>query len=194
VAVSYMFLPEETYSDAACTNVPLKTPLPMSSFDITYYYSGHGLIPQGYNDPVKEGTNFALFVKGKGGAVSFKQFRKYFFQNCKAPPTVRKMQLKHHNPEAIYAAFLDGEGAQPTKELLQNGMLTVAHVQAASLNVKMGLVFGLDEGIEEINYGDHFKYDYPPPSFTDRATKNIEVILAREGLGGAQQQLQRDEV
>ena len=39
VAVSYMFLPTEEYSENVCADAPAKTPIPLSNFDITYFYS-----------------------------------------------------------------------------------------------------------------------------------------------------------
>jgi len=51
VATSYMWLPNERYDEEACTDAPLHTPVPLAAFDILWYFSGRGVIPQGYPDP-----------------------------------------------------------------------------------------------------------------------------------------------
>lgn len=51
VAVSYMWLPNELYDDKACDQAPLQSSIPLAAFDILWYFSGKGVIPQGYPDP-----------------------------------------------------------------------------------------------------------------------------------------------
>lgn len=50
-AVSYMWLPEESYDEEVCKKAPLVN-IPMGAMDILWYYNGTGVIPQGYPDPV----------------------------------------------------------------------------------------------------------------------------------------------
>jgi len=50
VASSYMWLPNEMYDDEACKDAPLEN-IPLAAFDILWYFSGKGVIPQGYPDP-----------------------------------------------------------------------------------------------------------------------------------------------
>jgi len=52
VAVSWMFLPETAYDEESCSKAPLKEDLPLAAMDTLYMYTGKGLIPQGYNDPL----------------------------------------------------------------------------------------------------------------------------------------------
>lgn len=52
VAVSWMFLPETVYDEEDCKEAPLEEDLPLAAMDTLYVYSGKGLIPQGYNDPL----------------------------------------------------------------------------------------------------------------------------------------------
>lgn len=59
VAVSWMFLPETIYDEEACKEAPLHEDLPLAAMDTLYMYSGRGLIPQGYNDPL----NFVMSLE-----------------------------------------------------------------------------------------------------------------------------------
>mmetsp|Transcript_49727 Transcript_49727/g.118534 ORF Transcript_49727/g.118534 Transcript_49727/m.118534 type:complete len:585 (+) Transcript_49727:99-1853(+) len=52
VAASWMFLPETLYDEEACAEAPLSEDLPLAAMDTLYMYSGRGLIPQGYMDPL----------------------------------------------------------------------------------------------------------------------------------------------
>eukprot|EP00933_Yihiella_yeosuensis_P030606 TRINITY_DN24231_c0_g1_i2.p1 TRINITY_DN24231_c0_g1~~TRINITY_DN24231_c0_g1_i2.p1 ORF type:complete len:304 (+),score=54.71 TRINITY_DN24231_c0_g1_i2:31-912(+) len=52
VAASWMFLPETVYDEEACEVAPLDDDLPIASFDVLYSYTGKGIIPQGYQDPI----------------------------------------------------------------------------------------------------------------------------------------------
>jgi len=52
VAVSWMFLPETIFDEAACAQAPLQEDLPLAAMDTLYMYTGRGLIPQGYMDPL----------------------------------------------------------------------------------------------------------------------------------------------
>ena len=116
---------------------------------------------------------------------------------------VRRDQLRIHSPEKAFAAFVAGFGEPVTEEILKRE-LTVQHVAASTLNAKMQYVFGLDEGdvapgilrwcidsdclslagIEEINHGEHFRYDFTPKDFSTRAVGIIEGVLARERGAG----------
>jgi hypothetical protein len=57
VSYSYFFLPQERYDAEACEAAGLTKPLPperklpMAATDILWYYTGKGIIPQGYPDP-----------------------------------------------------------------------------------------------------------------------------------------------
>eukprot|EP00927_Polykrikos_kofoidii_P006880 TRINITY_DN1279_c0_g1_i4.p1 TRINITY_DN1279_c0_g1~~TRINITY_DN1279_c0_g1_i4.p1 ORF type:complete len:632 (+),score=82.66 TRINITY_DN1279_c0_g1_i4:80-1975(+) len=59
VAVSWMFLPETVYDEEACKEAPIDTDIPLSVMDTMYMYSGKGIIPQGYADPL----NFVKLLK-----------------------------------------------------------------------------------------------------------------------------------
>mmetsp|Transcript_3807 Transcript_3807/g.8888 ORF Transcript_3807/g.8888 Transcript_3807/m.8888 type:complete len:560 (+) Transcript_3807:632-2311(+) len=52
VAVSWMFLPETVYNEEDCADAPLDEDLPLAAMDTLYMYTGKGLIPQGYADPL----------------------------------------------------------------------------------------------------------------------------------------------
>lgn len=52
VAASWMFLPETIYDGEACKDAPLEEDLPLAAMDTLYMYTGKGLIPQGYGDPL----------------------------------------------------------------------------------------------------------------------------------------------
>jgi len=54
VAASYMWLPTEIYDEESCKDAPLHKVVPLAAFDILWYYSGRGVIPQGYLDPGAE--------------------------------------------------------------------------------------------------------------------------------------------
>merc|ERR1712054_680332 len=51
-AASWMFLPETIYDEDDCAEAPLEKDLPLSAMDTMYMYTGKGLIPQGYGDPL----------------------------------------------------------------------------------------------------------------------------------------------
>jgi len=51
VAVSYMWLPNEEFDAEACEKAPVHANVPLAAFDILWYFSGRGVIPQGYPDP-----------------------------------------------------------------------------------------------------------------------------------------------
>merc|ERR1719203_2251755 len=52
IASSWMFLPETVYDEKACSEAPLEEDLPLAAMDTLYVYTGSGIIPQGYNDPI----------------------------------------------------------------------------------------------------------------------------------------------
>lgn len=52
VAASWMFLPETIYEEDVCEKAPLQEDLPLAAMDTLFMYSGKGLIPQGYQDPL----------------------------------------------------------------------------------------------------------------------------------------------
>mmetsp|Transcript_16116 Transcript_16116/g.36126 ORF Transcript_16116/g.36126 Transcript_16116/m.36126 type:complete len:591 (+) Transcript_16116:69-1841(+) len=52
VAASWMFLPESLYDEEVCAEAPLDDDLPLAAMDTLYMYTGKGLIPQGYMDPL----------------------------------------------------------------------------------------------------------------------------------------------
>jgi len=52
VAASWMFLPETIYDEEVCAQAPLDEDLPLAAMDTLYMYTGHGIIPQGYVDPL----------------------------------------------------------------------------------------------------------------------------------------------
>jgi len=45
-AASWMWLPTETFNEEACAAAPVHRPLPLAAFDVLWYYSGKGVIPQ----------------------------------------------------------------------------------------------------------------------------------------------------
>eukprot|EP00931_Biecheleriopsis_adriatica_P089546 TRINITY_DN63658_c0_g1_i1.p1 TRINITY_DN63658_c0_g1~~TRINITY_DN63658_c0_g1_i1.p1 ORF type:complete len:625 (+),score=117.46 TRINITY_DN63658_c0_g1_i1:48-1877(+) len=59
VAASWMFLPETIYDEDVCKDAPLEEDLPLAAMDTLYMYTGKGLIPQGYADPL----NFVAQVR-----------------------------------------------------------------------------------------------------------------------------------
>ena len=50
-AASWMWLPTETFNAKGCKEAPVHRNLPLAAYDILWYYSGRGVIPQGYPDP-----------------------------------------------------------------------------------------------------------------------------------------------
>jgi len=181
VAMSFMILPGDKYNEDVCSNAPIKSTLPLTAFDWTYYYSGRGLIPQGYDDPVKQADSLSNFIKRSKNktSINFATFKHYFKLNCRAPRPVRKDQLRIHSPQKAFVSFIEGHGTEVTEKLLKE-RLTLEHVSKASQNTMMQLVFGLDEGIEEVTYGDHFEYDFMPDSYHTRAEGHIQEALRKE--------------
>jgi len=53
VAASWMFIPETIYNEEDCKDAPLQEDLPLAAMDVLYSYSGKGIIPQGYPDPLQ---------------------------------------------------------------------------------------------------------------------------------------------
>lgn len=47
-AASFMFLPNEVFDEQTCKAAPKDVHIPMAAHDILWYYSGKGVIPQGY--------------------------------------------------------------------------------------------------------------------------------------------------
>jgi hypothetical protein len=67
VAYSYFFLPQERYDEEACKSAPLIDPgLPIAAMDTLWYYSGKGIIPQGYPDPESVVNSIRRIMKHMG--------------------------------------------------------------------------------------------------------------------------------
>lgn len=66
VAVSWMFLPETVYDERACSAAPLAEDLPLAVMDTLYMYTGRGIIPQGYVDPLNFVRQLEGAMKRKG--------------------------------------------------------------------------------------------------------------------------------
>jgi len=69
VAASWMFLPETIYSEKDCETAPLQEDLPLATMDTLYAYSGSGIIPQGYPDPLDFVRNLQHLMRHKGESV-----------------------------------------------------------------------------------------------------------------------------
>lgn len=63
VAVSWMFLPETIYEESVCGDAPLEEDLPLAAMDVLYMYTGRGVIPQGYMDPLEMVQGVARLMK-----------------------------------------------------------------------------------------------------------------------------------
>ena len=62
VAASWMFLPESIYEEDVCQEAPLQEDLPLAAMDTLFMYSGKGLIPQGYQDPLNFLNKLAKYM------------------------------------------------------------------------------------------------------------------------------------
>lgn len=77
VAASWMFLPESIYEEDVCKQAPLNEDLPLAAMDTLFMYSGKGLIPQGYQDPLNFVTKLYGYMKDSGEErLSLKTFAK----------------------------------------------------------------------------------------------------------------------
>mmetsp|Transcript_55272 Transcript_55272/g.103639 ORF Transcript_55272/g.103639 Transcript_55272/m.103639 type:complete len:609 (-) Transcript_55272:83-1909(-) len=65
VAASWMFLPETIYEDEVCEAAPLSEDLPLAAMDTLFMYTGKGLIPQGYQDPLNFVRKVEMYMKQK---------------------------------------------------------------------------------------------------------------------------------
>ena len=189
-AVSYMFMPNEKYAGPeVCANAP-RSPLPLSAFDIAYYYSGYGLIPQGYDCPFTTARSLIHFIKVKqkkeGAGITFEQFELFYRKSAKAPPTTQKMQFKLYSPKRLYTDFIAGNMTPKVRSKLTSKRLRVDHVSSAHHSIKMQMVFAFDEGIEEINYGKSLQYQFVPEWYGERSSKAIEQVLQKEAAAKKQ--------
>lgn len=76
VAASWMFLPETIYEEKDCMEAPLQEDLPLAVMDTLYAYSGSGIIPQGYPDPLEFVNNLVRSMRQAGESVlSFRTFK-----------------------------------------------------------------------------------------------------------------------
>ena len=66
VAASWMFLPETIYEEEVCQEAPLNEDLPLAAMDTLFMYSGKGLIPQGYQDPLNFIVKVLNYMKTRG--------------------------------------------------------------------------------------------------------------------------------
>eukprot|EP00747_Dinoflagellata_sp_TGD_P206528 gnl/TRDRNA2_/TRDRNA2_80228_c0_seq1.p1 gnl/TRDRNA2_/TRDRNA2_80228_c0~~gnl/TRDRNA2_/TRDRNA2_80228_c0_seq1.p1 ORF type:complete len:618 (+),score=131.12 gnl/TRDRNA2_/TRDRNA2_80228_c0_seq1:46-1899(+) len=76
VAASWMFLPETVYTEQDCQGAPLDGDIPLAAMDVLYAYTGKGVIPQGYKDPLDfvRGTREAM-LRNNEEYLSFKTFK-----------------------------------------------------------------------------------------------------------------------
>ncbi len=75
VAASWMFLPESIYEEDVCREAPLQEDLPLAAMDTLFMYSGRGLIPQGYQDPLNFVNKLAQYMaKSKEDYLSLQTF------------------------------------------------------------------------------------------------------------------------
>jgi len=75
VAASWMFLPESIYEEDVCREAPLQEDLPLAAMDTLFMYSGKGLIPQGYQDPLNFVNKLAQYMaKSKEDYLSLQTF------------------------------------------------------------------------------------------------------------------------
>ena len=66
VAASWMFLPETIYEEDVCQQAPLKEDLPLAAMDTLFMYTGKGLIPQGYQDPLNFVRKVRSYMQRQG--------------------------------------------------------------------------------------------------------------------------------
>ena len=66
VAASWMFLPETIYEEDICQQAPLKEDLPLAAMDTLFMYTGKGLIPQGYQDPLNFVRKVRSYMQRQG--------------------------------------------------------------------------------------------------------------------------------
>merc|ERR1712224_272780 len=60
IGFSYMWLPTSHYDPDACQQAPT-VPIPLAAFDTLWYFSGKGVVPQGYPDPYDEVVKLLQF-------------------------------------------------------------------------------------------------------------------------------------
>lgn len=150
VAVSWMFLPETLYSDEDCSEAPLEEDLPLAAMDTLFMYSGKGVIPQGYGDPLhllQKAVNRMKQLDAKH--FSYEMFRDLVTKGesilSKAPSRIRPV----YN---LIAAFGKDPAKGPTVKELKKVPLRIWAKPAAEGDEEGPL--SCDVGEEYINCGD----------------------------------------
>merc|ERR1719157_298963 len=101
-----MWLPQSHYDKDACALAP-NVPIPLAAFDTLWYYSGRGVIPQGYPDPYDE---VVRVMQQSTVARAVKKFKKR--PNRK---TMKALTAKLRLPRTVFKGFI-GIGDQDSDE------------------------------------------------------------------------------
>jgi len=106
VSVSYMWLPTSHYDEEACTAAP-NVPIPLSAFDTLWYYSGKGVIPQGYPDPYEE---VVRVMQDRSMSRAVRKFKKR-----PSRKVLKRLRTKLRLPKTVFRSFIGG-GDQDSDE------------------------------------------------------------------------------
>jgi len=100
VAASWMFLPETIYEEDVCAGAPLDEDLPLAAMDTLYMYTGKGIIPQGYADPLNFIEKVEAFMRKRGEThLSLKTFTESVTQG---DAVLSRIRGKNKKIKAIY--------------------------------------------------------------------------------------------
>eukprot|EP00435_Cladocopium_sp_Y103_P010032 s1917_g2.t1 len=98
VAASWMFLPESIYEEEVCKEAPLQEDLPLAAMDTLFMYSGRGLIPQGYQDPLNFVTKLSRYMaQSKEEYLSLETFTKAVTEGDAILKSIRNGKKKIKN-------------------------------------------------------------------------------------------------
>lgn len=98
VAASWMFLPESIYEEEVCKEAPLQEDLPLAAMDTLFMYSGRGLIPQGYQDPLNFVNKLTRYMaESKEEYLSLETFTKAVTEGDAILRSIRNSKKKIKN-------------------------------------------------------------------------------------------------
>eukprot|EP00658_Telonema_sp_P-2_P056370 TRINITY_DN4482_c0_g2_i5.p1 TRINITY_DN4482_c0_g2~~TRINITY_DN4482_c0_g2_i5.p1 ORF type:complete len:356 (-),score=62.85 TRINITY_DN4482_c0_g2_i5:358-1425(-) len=116
VAASWMFLPNEVFDKEACETAPTEN-IPMAAHDILWYYSGTGVIPQGYPAVDREVRDSILQIMDENGEDHMTiQVLQEWLSRGEAPLRNRPRELRQFWEE------FSRHGKNPDKGLTQEEM------------------------------------------------------------------------
>jgi len=121
VAASWMFLPETIYDEEDCKDAPLEEDLPLAAMDTLYAYSGKGIIPQGYPDPLNFVRGLIDFMKQNGVQVLTPKVLKQAVS--RGDSVLSRVKNKKARIQQLFD-LLTSYAKDPSKGLLRQELLT----------------------------------------------------------------------